>query len=125
MEKNLDLIIQAISERMEWEGYECFYIGKTDNIERRRNEHREEGLNETFELVKGKPETISKYEIALIKKCKNIPGIKNKEVCSNGNDDASILYVSFKHVFSETSRLFDDTIALKKGLPINLEDKGE
>lgn len=122
MKENLDLLVEAISERMKWEGYECFYIGKTNDIECRREEHWEKGFNETFELAKGKPEIISEYETDLIRKCENMPGIRNQKEGSNGNEKASTLYVSFMHVISDTSRLFDDTIPLKEGLPIELED---
>jgi hypothetical protein len=121
MKENLDLLVEAISERMKREGYECFYIGKTNDIERRREEHQKEGFNETFVLAKGKPVLISKYETELIKECKNKKlKIENKEEFSTGNENALYLYVSFKHKIEDISELYNDTFLLSNDFPINL-----
>lgn len=123
MEEKIKLLAEAIVERMEWDGYVSFYIGKTNDIDRRKEEHHSEGLNETFTLAIGLPKLISQYESRLINELEvRKLHMLNKNDESKGNGNASILYVSFKHVIKNEFEIFDDTIPLKEGLPLTLRN---
>lgn len=89
------------------------YIGKTKDIEKRREQHKEK-YGYTEEIAHGDADIIDKGEKYLIKKfqesdlpCSNIGG------GGEGGNDADKLYVSFNYDFSQTKNieeLFDDDL---------------
>ncbi len=72
------------------------YIGKTQDLQRRTAEHRDEGLIYTLPLAHGTPQQIAELENDLISALQKVPGCRlvNKESNSNGNPDAEWLYLS-------------------------------
>lgn len=86
-----------LKERLEMVSFLVgFYIGKTDDIEKRGKEHKEkDGLPKTVQIAYGDARTISEGEKYLIKKFK-----EDDKYCQNiniggGNPNADKLYISY------------------------------
>ena len=96
-----------------------FYIGKTDNIERRREEHSvEDGYQLTKQIAEGTPEQINKAEkqaIAYFKK-KGDERFENKGDGGEG-PDGNLLYISLGLEITDINDLEDLDITIE---PINL-----
>ena len=90
-----------------------FYIGKTNNIETRENEHEEEGYSSTIALASGTYEQVSKAEESLIFYFSHSDlsnKLKNKSSYSVGSKDADIIYVSIMISPQNELELYDDDL---------------
>ena len=93
-----------------------FYIGKTKDIERRREEHlKEKGLAITKEIANGNPEQIceaEKFLISFFKSHSTKAKCINESGGGEGDPDANILYVSMDKLGGDASDPFDDEESL-------------
>ena len=100
------------------------YVGKTNNVVRRANEHQEEGLPCTLRIAHGDARLIAKLEKQLISQFKGIKNCKllNKEEGSLGNPEADWLYISLSecHPNDELCE-YDETLLLGKEYPLNIK----
>lgn len=93
----------------------AFYIGKTDNVENRSQEHKErDNYPYTIKLATGLPEVINEGEIYLIDKFfeSDLP-IKNRIRGGSGNFEVNSLYISYRCDYSKirnNSELDDDDL---------------
>lgn len=119
-------IINAIEKHLKSSSYISFYIGKTDDFNRRMQEHKtKDGYTCCWKLATGKADEISKMENDLISHFKSSKKfqnkIDNKNVGSGGNDKANILYVAFKKEIDDIDDDCKDIFDFADGFPLNLE----
>lgn len=118
-------IIKVLDEKLKWNKCAKFYIGKTDDFERRELEHQNQN-DYTFcwELAKGKPEKIGELENELIEHYKQSEYstiLENENSGSGGNNNAETLYVAFRFCqIKQMNDLSEDMLQVKKGFPITL-----
>lgn len=78
---------------------QSFYIGKTEDFQRRASEHLNEGYEQVLRIAEGKAQVIGKAEEFLIAQSLQSPLLKDK--CNNispdaeGNPDADVLYLAY------------------------------
>ena len=114
------MIQNAIDYRVNWDKCKGFYIGKTDDFERRYSEHKSEGYHLMWELAKGSSAQISDWEDKLLKLYKGHPKLINKNAGSAGDEDATILYFAYKLNDFHLNELHDDTEPIAENFPIDL-----
>ena len=87
-------LFQLLKEKLESMKFlKKFYIGKTNDIECRRKQHRDEGYSETIEIAHGDYESIKKAEEYLIKMFKDNCLCDNEQV--GGGPKGNKLYISY------------------------------
>ena len=116
---DLELIKSSINDRINWEKCQKFYIGKTNDFERRNSEHEREGYNLIWQLAKGTPTNVRKVEDSLLQQYKNHPKSLNKNSGSAGDSNAKILYLACQCDL-ELYELQDDILPISEKFPIDL-----
>lgn len=125
MEKALETIIQEIEKKLKFRtDFIEFKIGKTDDLDERRDKYRSEGYYYLWEIGCGTSSDINMAEKTLIeyfrdespyrKRC------KNKNDGGGGNPNANKLYLAVKPEKYEFEDLFDDSFEIGT-LPIHIE----
>lgn len=121
MKKEIEDLILKIEDLLSNSNYKEFYIGKTDDLERRKKEHEDEGYNFFWEIAQGTPDIINEGEKKLIDYFKNSSSVKNK--CKNENEggggtsQATFLYLAVRAEIKNIHDLSDDAIPLFETLP--------
>ena len=105
IEELYDLLFKKLSSMP---GLKEMYIGKTNDIERRRKEHlQKDGFEFTKEIAHGDEKTIKDGEIYLIEKFKSSE-LPCKNIDDKGQGDpANKLYVSYSYNKSSMSTIDD------------------
>ncbi len=114
--ETLRLIEDRLSEFLHNSRFSSFYIGQTNDFERRAEEHRNnEGYNYVWSIAEGSPSAINQAEIDLIKFFREnqnqvIP-LDNKINGGAGNDSNTI-YVAVKATINEVGDLYDGLVSI-------------
>lgn len=121
----IEVIVKDVKEQLIDVFSPKIYVGKTNNFQRRKKEHKEEGFVYTLLISKGKPNEISMLEKGLIKKLKQIENCKilNEIEASVGNCEAEILYISLDdcHANDELGE-FEESMLLGENYPLILDN---
>ena len=112
--ETLRLIEDRLSEFLHNSRFSSFYIGQTNDFERRAEEHRnKEGYNYVWSIAEGSPSAINQAEIDLInffRKNQVIP-LDNKIDGGAGNDSNTI-YVAVRATINEVGDLYDGLVSI-------------
>ena len=123
-EKALDKIKNDIITKIYLKFPTLLYIGKTNDIGRRRKEHEKiDGLPNTVKLIEGSPDIISWLEEKLIESLAPIVGnkLKNESCNSSGNEIANILYLSLSEYHPEDDLCeYDEKFLLGLEYPLQI-----
>lgn len=121
MKKKIEDLIPKIENLLSNSNYKEFYVGKTDDLEKRNKEHEDEGYNLFWEIAHGIPDSISEGEKKLINYFRNKSSVKDK--CENenegggGNNQATFLYLAVRADINSIHDFSDDAIPLFDPLP--------
>lgn len=105
-----------------------FYIGKTENFERRKEEHfnpQGDGYTYMWKIAEGTPSLITEMEDKLISYFKTTSFsslLDNRNVGSGGNPEAVVLYFCVKYNICDINELGEDFVSLDdKKIPVKLD----
>lgn len=125
-EEKLNTIAYSLKDFIEKYSIKEFYIGKTDNLYRRKEEHKaKDALRFTKQIAIGESIVIGEAEKFLINYFTDYSGsaklLNKKGSGGEGNPSANILYISFNQNTTDESDPFDDEECFSiVDLPINL-----
>lgn len=112
--ETLRRIEDRLSEFLHNPRFTSFYIGQTNDFEKRAEEHRNnEGYNYVWSIAEGSPRAINQAEIDLINFFRENQVIHlDNRIDGGAGNDSNTIYVAVRATINEVGDLYDDLVPI-------------